>query len=214
MGSPETETDRGSDERQHQVRITQPFYLGVYDVTLGNYLAFCLASGYKTEAESDGRGGLGCDSDGKCGLQKPEYTFRHWGKKQTNDHPVVNVTWNDAVEFCKWLSKKEGKTYRLPTEAEWEYGCRAGTTTVFHYGDSLSSHEANFNGNYPYGGPTGPNVANTTAVGSYRPNAFGLYDMHGNAYQWCQDWYNTDYHSNSPTIDRHSPRTLPRGSRQ
>ena len=152
MGSPENETFLGqhrSDEKQHRVRITRPFYLGVYDVTLGDFLAFSHASGYKTEAEADGKGGWGVGSTGND--QKPEYTFANWGNTQTINHPVVNVSWNDAVAFCRWLSKQEGKNYRLPTEAEWEYACRAGTTTAFTYGDKLSSNEANFDGNYPYG---------------------------------------------------------------
>ena len=209
MGSPVSEKDRGTgtSEQQHRVRITRPFYAGMFDVTLGNFLTFYHSSGYKTEAETDGKGGRGFDSAGKFDdHQKPEYTFWNWGKKQTNDHPVVNVSWNDAVAFCEWLSKKEGKTYRLPTEAEWEYACRAGTTTAFHYGASLSSTEANFIGSLPYGDAAkGPTVGNTTPVGSYRPNAFGLYDMHGNVLQWCQDWYDKDYYANSPTDDPQGP---------
>ena len=205
IGSPESEKLRDKNEHQHRVRITRPFYMGVYDVTLGDFLTFYHASGYKTEAETDGKGGWGYDSAGKV-EKKPEYTFWNWGKKQTDDHPVVNVSWNDAQSYCAWLSKKEGKTYRLPTEAEWEYACRAGTTTVFHYGDLLSSNDANFNGNFPYGDAAkGPYVGNTTSVGSYRPNAFGLYDMHGNVCQWCQDWSDMDYYGNSPTDDPQGP---------
>ena len=86
--------------------------------------------------------------------------------------------------------KKAGRVYRLPTEAEWEYACRAGTKTPFHYGDSLSSKQANFDGNFPYGGADkGPYLGKTAKVGTYAANAFGLYDMHGNVWQWCQDWY-------------------------
>jgi formylglycine-generating enzyme required for sulfatase activity len=213
MGSPETELAFGGkhndDEKQHRVRITKPFYMGVYHVTLGNFLAFYHASGYKTEAETDGEGSWGYDTDGNFG-KSPDYTFRNWGKAQTNDHPVVLVSWNDATEFCKWLSKKEGKTYRLPTDAEWEHACRAGTTTPFNFGSSLNGREANCKGNYPYGtDEKGPYVNNTTPVGSYRPNAFGLYDMHGNAYQWCQDWLGNDDYGNSPTNDPQGPAAGP-----
>jgi formylglycine-generating enzyme len=209
MGSPETELDvRGkhsAGEKQHLVRITEPFYLGTYPVTYGDFLTFCHAAEYKTEAETDGKGAYGTDSKDNWS-QKPKFTFQNWGRMQTNDHPVVNVTWNDAQAFCKWLSKKEGKTYRMPTEAEWEYACRAGTTTPFSFGNSLNGRQANCDGDFPYGmEEKGPDVDNTTPVGKYAANAFGLYDMHGNAQQWCQDRYDKDYYSNSPTDDPQGP---------
>ena len=171
---------------QHEVRITQPFYLGVHEVTKGQFAAFVKAQNYQTEAESDGLGGFGFDGE-KFEL-RPEYTWRNPGFTQTDDHPVVNVDWNDAVAFCEWLSLKEGKTYQLPTEAQWEYACRAGTTTPFHFGSVNDGEKANINGDYPYGTETrGPNLKGTSTVGSYAGNAFGLYDMHGNAFEWCQD---------------------------
>jgi formylglycine-generating enzyme required for sulfatase activity len=205
MGSPETESGRDVREKQHCVKIAAPFSLGVYHVTYGDFLTFYHAAEYKTEAETDGKGGWGFHSNGDFG-QKPEYTFRSWGRKQTDDRPVVNVSWNDAQAYCKWLRKKEGKTYRLPTEAEWEYACRAGTTTPFSFGPSLNGRQANYNGNHPYGTEEkGPYVDNTTPVGKYPANAFGLYDMHGNAFQWCQDWCGDDYYSNSATDDPQGP---------
>ncbi|MBS1794308.1 MAG: formylglycine-generating enzyme family protein [Acidobacteria bacterium] len=104
--------------------------------------------------------------------------------------PVENVSWDDAQEFIKKLNAKGEGTYRLPTEAEWEYAARAGTTTAFSFGDSLSSEQANFDGNYPYGTASkGKYLAKTTPVGSYAPNGWGLYDMHGNVWEWCADWY-------------------------
>ncbi len=171
---------------QHEVRITQPFYLGVHEVTKGQFAAFVKAQGYQSGAESDGYGGFGFDGE-KFEL-RPEYTWRNPGFPQTDDHPVLNVDWNDAVAFCEWLSLKEGKTYQLPTEAQWEYACRAGTTTPCHFGAVNNGEKANVNGIYPLGTETkGPSIRGTMAVGSYAGNAFGLYDMHGNAYEWCQD---------------------------
>jgi formylglycine-generating enzyme required for sulfatase activity len=115
--------------------------------------------------------------------------------KNCDDCPVEGVSWYDAQEFIKKLNAlNDGFTYRLPSEAEWEYACRAGTKTVFSFGDSLSSTQANFNGNYPYGSaPEGKYLGKTTPVGSYQPNAFGLYDMHGNVLEWCEDIYADSY---------------------
>lgn len=111
-----------------------------------------------------------------------------------DNRPVENVSWNDATEFCRKLSQMTGKEYRLPTEAEWEYACRAGTTTPFAFGSSLSSEQANFNGNYPYGGAAkGVYRQQTTVVGSFQPNGFGLYDMHGNVWEWCVDYWHENY---------------------
>ena len=121
---------------RHRVRITRAFYLGQYAVTVGQFKRFAHDAGYKTEAKRDGTGGWGYNpEDRKCEGRHPKYNWLNPGFAQTDDHPVVNVTWNDAVAFCRWLSRKEGKTYRLPTEAEWEYACRAGTTTRYCNGD-------------------------------------------------------------------------------
>jgi formylglycine-generating enzyme required for sulfatase activity len=114
--------------------------------------------------------------------------------------PVETVTWPDAQSFINKLNERRGGLkYRLPTEAEWEYACRAGTTTDFAFGNSLSSDQANFDGNYPYGeAAKGAYRQKTTAVGSFAPNAFGLYDMHGNVWEWCEDWYHETY-TGAPT---------------
>ncbi|MFN7501089.1 MAG: SUMF1/EgtB/PvdO family nonheme iron enzyme [Dolichospermum sp.] len=117
---------------------------------------------------------------------------------QGNNRPVEQVSWNDAVIFCQRLSQKTGKNYRLPSEAEWEYACRAGTTTPFYFGESITSELVNYNGNYTYGSaPKGQYRQQTTDVGSFPPNAFGLYDMHGNLWEWCQDDY-IDNYSDAP----------------
>jgi formylglycine-generating enzyme required for sulfatase activity len=108
-------------------------------------------------------------------------------------NPVETVSWNDAMEFCKKLSARTNKTVRLPTEAQWEYACRAGTATPFHTGATISTDEANYDGNSTYGdGPKGEDRLKTIAVASFKPNAFGLYDTHGNVWEWCPDWH-ADY---------------------
>jgi formylglycine-generating enzyme required for sulfatase activity len=123
-----------------------------------------------------------------------------------DNNPVERVNWYDAVVFCMKLSDKEGRTYRLPTEAEWEYACRAGTTTPFYFGETISTDQANYVGYYPYGsGRKGVYRKRTVPVGSFPPNAFGLYDMHGNVSEWCLDWYAKDYYSNSPSNDPLGP---------
>jgi uncharacterized protein (TIGR02996 family) len=170
MGSPKSEEGRFDDEGpQHEVAITQPFSLGVHPVTQGQYK--------------------------KVMGKNPSYFTRKNGGGA--NHPVEQVSWEDAVEFCRQLSARPeemaaGRTYRLATEAEWEYSCRGGANSSmpFTFGDSLSSTQANFDGNHPYGGAAeGPYLERTTPVGSYKPNAFGLFDMHGNVWEWCLDWF-------------------------
>lgn len=118
--------------------------------------------------------------------------------------PVEMVTFDDVMAFIKKLNDKTNLHYRLPTEAEWEYAARAGTTTVFYTGDNLSTKQANYNGNYPYNGnPRGKNIGKTCPVGSYPPNAWGLYDMAGNVYQWCSDWF--DPYDLNQTTDPSGP---------
>ena len=132
------------------------------------------ATGYKTEAEQDGKGGDG-HVDGKC-VQDPRFVWNtDLGFEQTDEHPVVNVSWNDATTFCQWLSKKEGTEYVLPTEAQWEYACRAGTTTAWRCGESETTLEeyAWFNVNAR---------GKTHLAGQLKPNGWSLYDMHGNDY--------------------------------
>src|SRR5262249_29639241 len=135
-GSPTTEAGRGCDETQHDEEIRKPFYMGKYPVTVKQFRAFVDAKLYQTEAEKSGKGGWGYT--GKRGFpfeQDPRFSWRNPGFDQDDAHPVVNVTWKDAQAFCKWLSQKEGRTYRLPTEAEWEYACRAETTSRFYSGN-------------------------------------------------------------------------------
>jgi formylglycine-generating enzyme required for sulfatase activity len=183
MGSPEKENEREDKELLHEVTITRPFYMGVSVVTQAEWQKVTTKNPSRFKAGSGGG----------------------------PDHPAENMTFDEAVDFCKKLSalaeeKKAGRTYRLPTEAEWEYACRAGTTTPFHYGTSLSSKQANFNGDFPYGGAAkGAYLRQTAKVGSYEPNAWGLYDMHGNVSQWCSDWYDPEYYKKSPKEDPKGP---------
>ncbi|MCA9092972.1 MAG: SUMF1/EgtB/PvdO family nonheme iron enzyme [Planctomycetaceae bacterium] len=204
-----------SEHPQHLVELTKPFLMGSVEVTKGEFRQFVEAEKYQTEAEANGKGGWGY-ALGKFEARR-EYNWRKTGFEQTGDHPVVNVTWNDAVRFCKWLSEKEGKTYRLPTEAQWEYACRAGTTGRYYTGnapedlkgsanvrDLISQRIRGMNQSYGFfefedGTPF------TAAVGNYRKNPFGLYDMHGNAMEWCSDWFDEQYYGRSPKENPEGP---------
>jgi formylglycine-generating enzyme required for sulfatase activity len=189
MGSPEDEKDREENEVQHAVEITQPFYLGKYEVTRGQFRQFVRDAEYTTEAERDGKGGWGWNADKKKFERNTAFSWTNAGF-QSDNHPVVNVTWNDAAKFCRWLAQRSGKAVHLPSEAEWEYACRAGTETPFHFGKTLNGDKANCDGNSPYGtDKKGIYLGRTCAVGSYAANAFGLHDMHGNVWEWCQDYY-------------------------
>ncbi len=181
-----------------QVTLTKDYFLGECEVTRGQFRKFVEAEGYKTEAEADGKGGYGWDTAKKTWVQDPKYTWRDPGFVQTDEHPVVEVSWNDAVAFCEWLSRKEGKTYRLPTEAEWEYACRAGSRGRFHFGDDdeeLAKYgnvaDASFRAatGMTYGIQADDRFGFTAPVRQFKPNPWGLYDMHGNAWEWCQDYY-------------------------
>jgi formylglycine-generating enzyme required for sulfatase activity len=124
---------------------------------------------------------------------KARMNWRTLDFTQTESHPVVYVSWNDAKAFCEWLSKKNGRRFRLPTEAEWEYACRAGTATPFHTGSTISTDMANYDGGDSYGdGPRGICRESTVEVGRFKPNAWGLHDMHGNVCEWCAD-FSADY---------------------
>ena len=167
MGSPSNEPQRDNDETQHQVTLTKGYYIQTTEVTQGQWQAIM------------GR--------------NPSY-FSNCGK----DCPVENVSWDDVQDFIKQLNKKENTSrYRLPTEAEWEYAARAGSKGPFAFGDCLSTNEANYNGNYPLTGCSKGEYRKTPiAVGSLKANAWGLYDMHGNVWEWCQDRYG-DYPNNA-----------------
>ncbi len=199
MGSPKSEKGRRDDEPQRSVRISRDYFLGQYEVTRGQFRRFVEATGYRTDAERGIRGGYGYDEQaGRLTGPDKKYSWQFTGFAQTDEHPVVNVSWNDAVAFCRWLSEHEKAAYRLPTEAEWEYACRAGTTTAFCSGDDPEKLvefgnivDALAKQRFPdrIAVASRDGFVFTAPVGSFRPNAWGLYDMHGNVWEWTADWF-------------------------
>ena len=159
---------------QHEVRISDGFWMSQTEVTQGQYNSVMNAQPWSGKA----------------------YV------REDANNPAVYVSWDDAVEFCRKLSQQEGRTYRLPTEAEWEYACRAGTTTRFSFGDSDSSF-----GDYAWFDGNADKVGRDYAhpAGQKIPNLWGLYDMHGNVFEWCSDYYDEKYYSNSPSVDPNGP---------
>lgn len=176
----------------------RPFYVGIHEVTIAQFRTFVEATGYLTDAETDEiRGGLGLVN--KVPTQDEPFSWRETGFSQSDQHPVVNVSWNDAQAFVEWLSEKEGRTYRLPTEAEWEFACRGGVYAQFSHGDDpeqlflvANIADRSFAAEFPQmKGPTQSTDGHafTAPVGTFAPNPYGLFDMHGNVSEWCSDWW-------------------------
>lgn len=198
MGSPANESGRDSDERQHEVQVAD-FAIGKYEVTVGQFKQFVTAAGYQTDAEKGG----GCFTwTGSEWKLEAGTDWKTPGFPQTDAQPVVCVSWNDAVAYAAWLSGQPGHPYRLPTEAEWEYAARAGTTTARYWGDDPGKGCDFANGadqtakeqfsswtvmdcrdGYVYPAP----------VGHFQPNRLGLYDMLGNVWEWTCSAYDKDY---------------------
>jgi formylglycine-generating enzyme required for sulfatase activity len=204
MGSPLYETGRDNDETQHQVTLTKGFYMGETEVTVGQWRTFARDSGYRTEAETGG--GAFVNISGKW-EKKEGYYWDNPGFAQSENHPVTCVSWNDAQAFIRWINSKEGADYRLPTEAEWEYAARAGTQMARFWGEDpdQACDYANVADHTEWSGRKWNNPHNcrdghwfTAPVGSFRPNPWGLYDMIGNVWEWCQDWKG-DYPTSSVT---------------
>ena len=220
-GGDNLNADHFKDEHpQHRVRITKPFYLGTYHVTRGQFRQFVADTGYKTDAETRNEpGAWGWNPDTRKDDFNENYSWRKTGFEQTDEHPVVCVSWDDAVAFCEWLSKREARTYRLPTEAEWEYACRAGTTTRYYSGDDPETlarvgnvADATAKAKFPDWKCTikaSDGYVFTAPVGKFKPNAFGLYDMHGNAWQWCANRHGVWYYASSPVDDPTGPDSEP-----
>jgi formylglycine-generating enzyme required for sulfatase activity len=175
MGSPEDEEGRDQDETQHEVAITKDFYLGKLEVNRSQFKQFVKDARYDAGPE-----------------------WRRNTQSSTDAQPVNYVNWEDATAFCKWLADKTGRPSRLPTEAEWEYACRAGTETRFYSGDGTDGLEEVGNCGKGFSG-------RTTACGKFRANKFGLCDMHGNVFEWCSDWYGPKYYEDSPKSDPQGP---------
>lgn len=187
MGSPATEARRKDDEFPHAVTLTRGFFMQDREVTLAQWQAFATASGYKSEAET--AGGAYALED-YVWTQSREYSWKNPGFVQDGNHPVTGITHADARAFVLWLNEQGAYTYRLPTEAEWEYAARAGGSAAFSTGDCLGSADANVDANASWGDcPAGDASGGTVPTGSFAPNAWGLYDMHGNVAEWCRDWY-------------------------
>jgi sulfatase modifying factor 1 len=178
MGSPETEKNRGDGEHQHEVTISKAFYIQTTEVTQRQWRAVMGTEPWK-------------------GQELSKYV------KEGPNYPVAYISWDAAVAYCKILSQAVGKTYRLPTEAEWEYACRAGTPTAWSFGDDEKAL-----GDYAWYKENASDIVSEQyahQVGLKKPNAFGLYDMHGNVYEWCHDYYGGEYYKQSPEKDPTGP---------
>ncbi len=193
MGSPESEVGRYNRESPaHEVTIDEPFAIGVYEITRNEYDAFVRDTGYASGEES-------ClVNEGQVWAERAGHNWRTLAFPQTVRHPVVCISWDDAVAYVAWLSRRTRENYRLPTAAEWEYAARAGTTTPWHWGESTAFQCQYANGadeatDFPWRAPCNDGSAKTAPVGSLEANAFGLYDTLGNAWEWVQDCFNWTY---------------------
>lgn len=209
----------------HRVHITRAFLMGKTEVTVGQFQHFLQASGHVPESIADGTGGYGYNAAYDPATTKrgdafegrdPRYSWQNPGFAQSAEHPVVNVTWNDAVAMAAWLSQREGALYRLPTEAEWEYACRAGSQQRYAGSDdpkSLLGSANTFDADAAKYWPKRQNqalqgsdgFAFTAPVASFPANAFGLHDMLGNVWEWTADWHGDTYYAQSPTDDPQGP---------
>ena len=217
-----------SDEQPvHTVRFTRDIWMGRTEVTVGQFRRFVQATGHVPESIADGTGGYGFNPtyDPKTSPRGdafegrlPKWSWMDPGWPQTEDHPVVNVTWRDAVAMAAWLSQVEGVTYRLPTEAEWEYACKAGSTTRYSTGDEPSSLQGHANlfdqasaVHWPHWQmhalPWRDGFAFTAPVGQFKANSWGLHDMHGNVWEWTADWYGEHTYRQSSPTDPTGPET-------
>jgi len=218
MGSSDEEVERalaaateqkvgGTDKRiivteapKHRVVLTKPYRLSATEVTVGRFRRFVKSSGYVTETERLGGGNTHRRTAPTEYVFDPKISFEAPGYPVTDDSPVTQVTWNDATAFCRWLGDETKSVCRLPTEAEWEFACRAGTTTEFSCGDDLQTL-------HDYAWFRNEQNVGAGRVGTKAQNPFGLFDMHGNTREWCSDWYGAAWYKKSPTADPKGPAT-------
>jgi formylglycine-generating enzyme required for sulfatase activity len=212
MGSPLSEMDRFTNETPHQVKITKPFLLGATHVTVGQFGVFVKETGYQTVAEKEGWAYGAWNAEQNKWDRLEGGSWRNPGFAQDDTHPVVCVNWHDATAFCRWLAGKERRSYRLPTEAEWEYACRAGTKTAYPWGENPDDGQGRANGcDQTAAGrfalfpafTWSDGFLYTSPVARFRPNAWGLHDMIGNTLQWCADGF-ADYPA-GPVEDPRGP---------
>ena len=206
MGSPESEAGRldamgrSDEEPLHKVAFAAPFAVGRFAITFDEWDA-CVADqgcqGYRPASGGEGRGGVETALEGLANMQRRQEEAERWGRGR---QPAIFISWDDATAYAAWLSRKTGKTYRLLTEAEREYVTRAGTTTPFWWGASISPGQANYNGSLAAygGGAKGQNWARPVPVDSFQPNPWGLYQVHGNVWEWTADCY-LEHYSGAPT---------------
>lgn len=196
MRNPSQSLTAGAEDA-YLVKITKPYYMSSTEITTGLYRVFVDETKYQTDAERSSSGGYGMEGGGW--RQSSDYSWKYVGELEIKDQmPVLSISWNDAVAFCKWLSDKTGDRYRLPTEAEWEYACRAGTQSDWFFGTDPGELE-----NYAWFRNNSENRIHP--VKQKLPNPFGLYDIYGNEWEWCQDFYREDYFTESTREDPTGP---------
>jgi formylglycine-generating enzyme required for sulfatase activity len=218
MGSPESDSDAQPCEKPpHRVVVSKPFFMGKHEVTVAQFRQFVDATGHKASGLEDGAGNVGFDTLTAKWKRWPEMTWRDPMFPQKDDHPVSAVSWTDVEPFCQWLASGESQVYALPTEAQWEYACRTGTMTRYSTGEEVRTLRRFANlpdqslrearpamtdwtfAEWDDGSPF------TASVGTFLPNAFGLHDLHGNAFEWCLDFFAEDYYQQSPDEDPRGP---------
>jgi len=203
----------GREDPRHEVTISRDFYIGTCEVTRGQFAAFVEAAGYLTQAEREGRGFAW---NGHVWGKVEGASWKKVGFDQTDEHPVICVSFDDAIAFCRWLSKKTGHKIMLPTEAQWEYAARASTAAAFPWGDKWEdgkgwANTADETARKRFRGwvglPWEDGYIFTSPAGTYRANAFGLHDTVGNVWEWTADWYDKNYYKSSPKVDPRGPET-------
>jgi formylglycine-generating enzyme required for sulfatase activity len=215
MGSPVSDKDAiGAEKPQHEAELTQDFYLGKTEVTVGQFKRFVTVSGYRTEAE-EGGGAYGWDEEKGEDRKDKAFNWRNPGFEQNDRHPVVCVSYRDAERFCAWVEEQTGVKVGLPTEAQFEYACRGGTSTRFFTGDDPESLKGYANiadaaakrkfAHWTRTAAFDDGAVFTAPVASYKPNPFGLYDITGNAYEWCADWYSEKTYTANKRTDPTGP---------